>query len=105
MLFLFISENVARGKTCSQHPDTGNQWPASNAVDGSKTACKYDSYLAISGNAYYPWWQVDLGALYDISNITVYGRPNVTHAGKYFHTILFQFLSLTYDLYYFFLFN
>ncbi|XP_053400469.1 uncharacterized protein LOC123558234 [Mercenaria mercenaria] len=53
-------------------------WLSSNAVDGLKVCpvdADYKHYSATEVRAE-PWWQVDLGDVYLIANITVYGRPS-----------------------------
>ena len=76
------SENVALNKPTTQKqknkPNEGDpMWPSLNAVDGKKECATVDSTtVSVSGYAEYPWWQVDLEALYDINYITIYGRAD-----------------------------
>ncbi|XP_052791678.1 uncharacterized protein LOC128225821 [Mya arenaria] len=71
------ASNVALNKPAWQYtkdPGAGF-WSASNAVDGDKTCSPVDSHhFTLSGCGNPPWWQVDLGAVYNISRIKVYGR-------------------------------
>ncbi|WAQ98569.1 hypothetical protein MAR_022942 [Mya arenaria] len=83
--YSFITgSNVALNKPAWQYtynPDSNaGIWSASNAVDGDKTCSYVDSHhFTLSGYGKPPWWQVDLGAVYNISRIKVYGRKdNVT---------------------------
>lgn len=89
-------DNVAFHKTTSQQPDGNYNKYSSRAVDGIYECNTSD--LAISGNAYYPWWQVDLGELYDITMIIVYGRSDGLNPGNIFllinEDLLFSYLPV-----------
>ena len=76
--------NVAYGKAAnisSRYSDSeGQSGPACVAVNG-RTSTSYRTVLQDEANCVYsadgdtnPWWQVDLGQNYSVSNITIYGR-------------------------------
>lgn len=89
---LFFSENVALNKVTSQQQKIGygpdiELWPSQNAVDGAKMCSTVtSSTVTLSGYSDSPWWQVDLGALYDIAFINVYGRTDGKYPGGYIHS-------------------
>lgn len=82
------AENVALHKVTCQQQKIGygpgiSLWSSQNAVDGAKECSIEDSRKwTLSGYAIYPWWQVDLRALYDISYITIYGRADGGGIGR-----------------------
>jgi hypothetical protein len=59
---------ISQGKPCSQSSSYSSAYPASSAVDGLSTTFQH------SGDEQKPWWEVDLGAKYDISSIEVLNR-------------------------------
>lgn len=60
-----------------QNPEEQGIWPARLAVDGKKECTRVNNTtVTVSGYSKYPWWLVDLGAIYDISRIVVYGRAD-----------------------------
>ncbi|XP_052794115.1 uncharacterized protein LOC128227522 [Mya arenaria] len=76
--------NLALNKNAmqySQDPLPDGLWSAENAVDGDKTCTPVDStHFTLSGRGNQPWWQVDLGIIYNIDRIKVYGRRDSVHA-------------------------
>ena len=84
LLFLSCAVNVAYGKTAnisSRYSDyQGESGPACVAVNG-RTSTIYRTVSETDVNCVHsdlgdnnPWWQVDLGQNYSVSNITIYGR-------------------------------
>lgn len=75
---MFSATNVALHKRASQYeqnPSKDGTWPAGLAVNGKKECNSVTrSTVTLSGYSKYPWWQVDLGAIYDVNEINVYGR-------------------------------
>jgi len=70
--------NLALHKLASQSStltDWGGIWYASRGVDGVKTGNLWDggSHTANEAN---PWWQVDLGAGYDLGYALIYNRQD-----------------------------
>lgn len=84
-----LATNVAVQKHASQfneNPGGSGIWPASLAVDGQKVCDRVDdTTVTLSGYDNYPWWQVDLGAVYDVTRINVYGRGDNTGYGTCAH--------------------
>ncbi len=71
--------NIALGKKARQSSDKYNQGAAANAVDGNKTGkWTFDSSNTIThtNDQKDPWWEVDLGATYDISKIEIWNRTD-----------------------------
>ncbi|MDM7934430.1 MAG: discoidin domain-containing protein [Methanothrix sp.] len=70
------NQNLALGKNASQSStaeEWGGNWSASRGVDGIKTANIYDGGFH-TGYEESPWWQVDLGSVYDLSEVRIYNR-------------------------------
>ncbi|XP_060580614.1 protein draper-like [Ruditapes philippinarum] len=66
--------NVALGKKTEQFGRQGT-WPSLNAVDRVKECQNINStYLTLSGFSDLPWWKVDLGGLFQIHQVNVFGR-------------------------------
>jgi len=72
--------NVAFLKTATQSSDYAPNYTADKAVDGITTSGGVN--MSITAFSSQPWWQVDLGAVYPLDQINVYGRtdccPNQT---------------------------
>ncbi|XP_052791665.1 multiple epidermal growth factor-like domains protein 10 [Mya arenaria] len=71
--------NIAEHKNTSQYIDTNptnrDVWNANNAVDGVNNCSVVNGdYYSLSSYSSYPWWQVDLGKVYNIQGIKVFGR-------------------------------
>ncbi|XP_053388792.1 uncharacterized protein LOC128551882 [Mercenaria mercenaria] len=59
-------------------------WSSEHAVDGKKNCVQpatYNDYSATAVKAE-PWWQVDLGGLYNIKKVMVYGQPEKNPSSK-----------------------
>ena len=71
-------KNVAKGKKASQS-STAYSSPASNAVNGN-TSGKYSrnssNDITHTNDENGGWWQVDLGAIYDIDRIEIWNRTD-----------------------------
>ncbi len=67
--------NVARGKTATQS-STGFGGPANRAVDGNTSGAWGNRSVTHTNLDNQPWWQVDLGAAYDISEIKIFNRTD-----------------------------
>ncbi|XP_070183476.1 uncharacterized protein [Littorina saxatilis] len=83
--------NVATGKTYRQISNHGAQGPSSNAANGD-TDGVYESNHAYRNNCIHTdiadgsghpipddenhWWEVDLGRVYPVQNITVWARSD-----------------------------
>lgn len=79
--FFFTTENIALKKSAWQlHPYTGGELRdsanASKAVDGLKTNLSYTGHQCTvsANNKHIAEWNVDLGAVLGIKNITIYYR-------------------------------
>ena len=75
---LSAQTNIAKGKTARQFPDNTTFGRATNAVDGN-TSGKWmaeDLTITATGEGDNPWWSVDLGAAYDISEIRIWNRTD-----------------------------
>lgn len=73
--------NVAQGKPATQSTAAHSGGVASRAVDGgsvTKTNLQWwkGSCTHTNSNSGQSWWQVDLGKVYDIEEIRVYGRTD-----------------------------
>lgn len=72
-------ENIAKGKPATQSSEYGNgAAPARLAVDGytdGNFSVGSVTHTAEPGTTD-PWWQVDLGQVYEITRIVVYGRTD-----------------------------
>jgi hypothetical protein len=67
------SSNLAQGKAATQSSTVG---PASRAVDGNTDGNYFNGSVAHTGADPYAWWQVDLGASYAISAVTLWNRTD-----------------------------
>lgn len=66
-------ENLALGKTASCSSYWGAGMEANNAVDGDKSTI----WASASGSSdSSPWWQVDLGSAYRVTDIQIVGRQD-----------------------------
>lgn len=66
--------NVALNKPTSQSSMYSATFPASRAVDGVTTGRNPDfTHTKDESN---PWWQVDLGAVYDVEEIVIWNRTD-----------------------------
>ena len=94
-VYELVPENVARGKTASQHADlfwNNFTWTADKAVDGCVTQADPDSSGCCSCNAgsgHNSYWKVNLGEKYSVINVTVIGRELGT--GRKFHFIVLYY--------------
>ena len=84
LIHLFYSGNVAYNKTASQLGNF-NVYVAPRAVDGHIEPTLADNHCAhpdnMKGQPPPAWWSVDLGDLYQISNIVLFARNS--HYGSY----------------------
>ena len=100
--------NVAYGKTAdisSRYSDSqGRSGLACVAVNGRtstiyKTVNQTDVNCVHSvSNDYEPWWQVDLGQNYSVSNITIYRRKSTSAFKSSGHLIALTNLLSLFDL-------
>lgn len=67
--------NVALGKTAVQS-STLSGANASRATDGNTDGNYINGSVTLTEESNSPWWQVDLGANYDIDNIKIYNRTD-----------------------------
>lgn len=67
--------NVALNKPATQH-STLSGAEASRAVDGNTNGTFNDGSVTLTQSANMPWWQVDLGSDYDLSEIAIYNRTD-----------------------------
>lgn len=67
------SVNIAKGKSASQFSP---QNAAGKAVDGFTDGNYYNGSVTHTNQGPNPWWEVDLGAVYDISTIKLYNRTD-----------------------------
>jgi len=68
-----LGTNVAQGKTASQS-STYEKAVAARAADGNTNGAWSGNSLSCTSNQLQPWWQVDLGGLYDISALEIWNR-------------------------------
>lgn len=66
--------NVALNKPTTQSSLYSESFPASRAVDGITTGRNPDFTHTKDGTD--PWWQVDLGAVYDVEEIVIWNRTD-----------------------------
>ena len=70
-------ENVALDKPAIQST-TVNGKSAARAVDGNTSAVWRDDSITVTESSTSHWWRVDLEAIYDISDITIFNRTDST---------------------------
>ena len=75
-----VIQNVALNKTCSQASTYSPAYPAENAVDGDINTFAHTNQ-AYSGL----WWKVDLGAVYNITEIEMVKRPGYGTRPHYYY--------------------
>ncbi|MGC9400243.1 MAG: LamG-like jellyroll fold domain-containing protein [Anaerolineae bacterium] len=68
--------NVAVGKTATQSSDYLGQYGAALAVDGNTSGDFQAGSVTHTNNEYRPWWQVDLGASYNIATLALWNRTD-----------------------------
>ncbi|MEZ4662710.1 MAG: SdrD B-like domain-containing protein, partial [Caldilineaceae bacterium] len=74
--FMANDANVALGKAATQSADYAASTPARLAVDGNTDGALNNGSVSATSNTTNAWWQVDLGAVYDISNIVLWSRTD-----------------------------
>lgn len=67
--------NLARGRAAVQ-TSTDYNAPASRAVDGSRRGNFFDGSVTHTARDTQPYWQLDLGAVADVSRIVIYNRTD-----------------------------
>jgi hypothetical protein len=72
---LSVPINLALNKTATQS-STGYGGVASRAVDGNTNGNFNNNSVAHTNNEAQPWWQVDLGAVGNLTTIEVYNRTD-----------------------------
>ncbi|XP_053391785.1 uncharacterized protein LOC128554536 [Mercenaria mercenaria] len=79
-----VQVNIALNKPTYQdgtltYPEDNRNaiWSSEHAVEGKKNCVRQATYIDYSATALKaePWWQVDLGGLYNIKKVMVYGQP------------------------------
>lgn len=68
--------NVALNKPARLSSTLADQGKASNAVDGNRSGVWQEGSIAHSRDEVNPWWEVDLGAEYDIASVTIHNRTD-----------------------------
>lgn len=69
------SKNIAKGKSCkSSSVNFGGA--ASRAVDGNTNGIYTNNSCTHSQDEKDPWWEIDLGAYYDVSKIVIWNRTD-----------------------------
>jgi hypothetical protein len=66
--------NLAFLKNATQSSNYTVDYPASRAVDGITTSGGTNMSITVYGSQ--PWWQVDLGDVYPVDQINIYGRTD-----------------------------
>lgn len=69
-------KNIAQGKRTSQSSTHGALGAAKVAVDGNFSGVWKDKSVTHTKKEANPWWEVDLGQLYDISKIEIFNRTD-----------------------------
>ena len=67
--------NVATAGTASQS-STSSGGVASRGIDGNTSGHWPDGSVTHTANQTAPWWEVDLGATYDIDEIWIWNRTD-----------------------------
>lgn len=70
-----FSENIAKGKQCKAS-SVSFGGAASRAVDGNTNGAYSNNSCTHTNDENNPWWEVDLGAVYDISRIVIWNRTD-----------------------------
>ncbi|TSY83965.1 Fucolectin-4 [Bagarius yarrelli] len=69
-----VPVNLALKGTASQSSNYESKYYASFAIDGTTSSDFSDMSCACTNNEMNPWWEVDLLAMYDISNVSITTR-------------------------------
>lgn len=81
LFFFFISlnvkaqQNIAMGKRAYQS-STIHGATANRAVDGTSDGLWHNNSISCTHKENQPWWEVDLGAEYEITSIVIYNRTD-----------------------------
>ena len=67
--------NIAPGKEVSQS-STFKDFSAERMIDGTRTGLPATELLSMTDWDNDPWWEIDLGATYDISHIVIWNRTD-----------------------------
>ncbi len=70
-----VPTNISQGKTASQI-STFPGLVAGNAVDGNTNGAYSTDPISHTGGGSTDWWQVDLGATYNVSSVVVWNRTD-----------------------------
>ena len=79
----FAAENLALDKSTSQSSEDrwhkNDNWSADKAVDGNTDGDIDKGSVIYTGEENQPWWQVDLGAIYDFDKISIWNRTDSSY--------------------------
>ena len=95
------TKNLALGKPARQSTVTNNAGP-SRAVDGNKNSIFRAKHCTHSANIKGNWWQVDLGAVYEIRDVVITnrgdccGKLNPTRSRRVNATLLTMMMLTSY---------
>jgi uncharacterized repeat protein (TIGR01451 family) len=73
---LHVAGNIARGKAATQSSTYLGQYDAARAVDGNTNGDFTNGSVTHTNHEYRPWWQVDLGASYEIASLNLWNRTD-----------------------------
>jgi len=92
---IYISTNLALGKPTKQST-TYKTYSSSKAVDGKKSNVLRENSCAHTMGQKGAWWQVDLGAVYEIRQVVIINRGDC--CGQFINGVvnLLFFISSTY---------
>jgi F5/8 type C domain len=71
-----LPTNVAKGKTAKQSSPGVYDGPAARAVDGNTSGDWSANSVTHTDDESNPWWEVDLGKVYNISEIKIWNRTD-----------------------------
>ena len=68
--------NLAVGKSASQSSNLGTGTIAGLAIDGNTDGNYSSGSVSHTKSEYQPWWQVDLGAVYSLTDVKIWNRTD-----------------------------
>lgn len=74
--FFVASQNVALYKSAEISSEINPTWTADKGVDGATSQNMFDDTCFHTNNETEPYFIVNLGSVYDISNIYIYNRQD-----------------------------
>lgn len=84
-VFIF-KDDISLYKSAAQlHTAVGNQYAASNAVDGNTATCMRTRDIGRSSSDKTVWWKVDFGGIFSIYSINILFKEYEKSVGVYYY--------------------